>query len=189
MAVKGQVILKKTVVLVGLMGCGKSSVGKRLAERLKVPFIDSDHVIEERAGSSITQLFEAKGEAYFRELEYEVLSGILNGQPSILATGGGAYIQERIRELIHEKAVAVWLNAEFDILLERVSRKKTRPLLEQGNKAEILKNLMDVRYPIYANADIVVASGNGPHSIVVNKVVEELLKHQYAFLENIKEIQ
>lgn len=172
-------MLHKTVVLVGLMGCGKSSIGKRLAERLDVPFIDSDTEIETKAGCSISEIFATQGEAHFRALEHGTIAGILTKAPCILATGGGAFIQENTRELIRQNAVSIWLNAGFDVLLERVSRKKTRPLLEQGNKAEILKNLMDVRYPIYEKADIMVSSSTGAHSIVVNKVLKALESGHY----------
>lgn len=170
--------LSQTVVLVGLMGCGKSSIGKRLAKQLHVPFVDTDHAIEAAAGCSITDIFKHKGEAYFRELELKTISDLLDQPPCIMATGGGAYIQAPIRKKIHEKAMAIWLKANFDVLLERVSRKKTRPLLEQGDKAEILRKLMDERTPIYEQAEIVVESSTGPHHLAVNQILNAIADYQ-----------
>ena len=166
--------LSQSIVLVGLMGCGKSSIGKRLAKRLDVKFIDTDNAIEAAAGCTITQIFKSKGEAYFRKIELKTISALLDEAPCIIATGGGAYIQDAIRSRIKEKALAVWLSTEFDVLLDRVSRKKTRPLLEQGDKAEILRKLMNERTPIYEQADITVESSSGPHNIVVKQIMDAI---------------
>lgn len=166
--------IPQSVVLVGLMGCGKSSVGIRLAKRLGLPFKDTDHEIEAQVGCSISMLFEVQGEDYFRKREFEVVERLLSGPPCVIATGGGAFIQEPIRTLVKEKGLSIWLRAELDVLLERVSRKRNRPLLERGDKSEILRRLMDERYPIYAEADITVDSNPGPHIAVVEQIVETL---------------
>lgn len=176
------VTLPKTVVLVGLMGCGKTAIGKRLAVQLDVPFFDLDHEIEALLGYSVSEIFEKYGEPHFRQAEQEVIIRLIEGKPCILASGGGAFIQDAIRKLIKKKAISVWLKADFEVLLERVSRKNNRPLLEQGNKAEILKRLMKERYPVYAEADITVDSGEGPHNMVVERVIHTLK----GFLEQVK---
>ncbi len=168
------VLLPQSIVLVGLMGCGKTSVGMRLAKRLGLPFKDTDHEIEVQVGCSISMLFEVQGEDYFRKRELEVIEQLLAGTPCIIATGGGAFIQEPVRTLVKEKALSVWLRAELDVLLERVSRKRNRPLLERGDKADILRQLMEVRYPIYAEADVTVDSNPGPHIAVVDQIIETL---------------
>lgn len=170
------VTLPKTVVLVGLMGCGKTAIGTRLAKQLGVPFFDLDHEIEKALGYSVSEIFERFGEPRFRQAEQDIIIRLLEEKPCILASGGGAFIQDEIRKLIKEKAISVWLNADFETLLERVSRKNTRPLLEQGDKGEILKGLMEKRYPIYRQADIAVNSSNGPHTMVVERVIHTL-KH------------
>ena len=166
--------IDKTISLVGLMGCGKSSIGKRLAERLSVPFFDLDKEIEKRENLSVSEIFKEYGEDYFRNKEIEVASDILDGQICVLATGGGAFINENIRKLILEKSVSIWIKASFEILYERVAKKNTRPLLEVGNKAEILKKLMDERYPIYEEASITVHSTEGPHDKLVDEIIKEL---------------
>lgn len=153
------------------MGCGKSAIGKRLAEKLELPFIDLDTAIEEKTGLTIPEIFEQHGEGYFRKLERDILREIIAGEPKIIATGGGAFINEESRKLIKEKSLSVWIKADFALLLERVSRKNNRPLLEKGDKAAILKDLMNKRYPIYAEADITVETTDGPHEIVVDKII------------------
>jgi len=166
--------LPASVVLVGLMGCGKSSVGRRLARHLGTAFSDLDDIIEAKEGKSVTELFAEKGEPYFRKLEIETMEELLKLPPHIIASGGGAFMQPAIRDLIQLHGLSVWIKAPFDVLLERVSRKNNRPLLEQGNKAEILQDLMDKRYPTYALADITVESLHHPHSGVVDDIVERL---------------
>ncbi len=165
---------KKTIVLVGLMGAGKSSIGWRLAKRLDLPFIDVDRVIEEREKCSVSELFELAGEPYFRKREKEIITELLDGEPCIMAPGGGAFMDKDIRRLIKKKAVSVWLNATYDVLLDRVSRRKNRPLLEKGNKAEALRNLYDKRSAVYATADVTVSSDDGPHHRVVERILQEL---------------
>ena len=164
----------KTIVLIGMMGCGKSTVGRRLAKYLGMPFADLDNVISATEGMSITKIFEEHGEEYFRQKEHDHIEKILDGKPSVLATGGGSFINESIRGLIKNKGISVWIHADFETLLERVSRKNTRPLLEAGNKAEILEDLIEKRYPVYEEADFKVETGNGNHNIVMHKIIEAI---------------
>lgn len=166
--------LHKPVVLVGLMGAGKSTIGRRLASALGVSFIDSDNEISEAAGCSISDIFEIYGEDIFRDLEQRILLRLVSGEPCVIATGGGAFIQPAIRQSIKEKALSVWLRAELDVLVERVSRRDTRPLLKTGDKGTILSKLMEDRYPIYAEADITIDSNIGPHDTVVDDIVRAL---------------
>ena len=149
-------LLPRTVALVGLMGAGKSAIGKRLAIRLGLPFVDADDEIERAAGCSIAEFFERYGEAEFRAGERRVIARLLDEPPHVLSTGGGAYIDPETRALMRAKAVTVWLRAELDVLFDRVRRRGHRPLLRQGDPKEILGRLMTQRYPIYAEADIVV---------------------------------
>ena len=170
--------LDRCVVLVGLMGAGKSSIGKRLAKALDVPFVDSDEEIVKAAGCSISNIFEVYGEAMFRDLERRVLNRLLTEEKaSVIATGGGAFIQDATRALIKEKAVSVWLKADLDVLYERVSRKNNRPLLEKGDKREILAKLMADRDPFYAQADLAISSDMGAHENVVSRAIASLLPH------------
>lgn len=172
--------LSRSLVLVGLMGAGKTTIGKRLATTIGVPFIDSDNEIVEAAGCSISDIFEIYGEQVFRDLELRVMTRLLSGPPCVLATGGGAFIQPAIREAIQEKAMAVWLKADLDVLVERVSRKDSRPLLKAGDKKEILSRLMHERYPIYSEADMVIDSNAGPHETVVKDIIEMLRQREAA---------
>ncbi len=161
----------KTLVLVGLMGAGKTTVGRRLAQALDMPFRDSDTEIEEAAGSSISDIFAYHGEAYFRDGERRVIERLLNDPPHILATGGGAFVQERTRALIRSKAISIWLRADLDLLVRRVSRRDTRPLLRNGDPATILRGLLEERSPLYAQADIMVDTDDGPHEVVVRRII------------------
>ena len=166
------------IVLVGLMGAGKSTIGRRLASSLGIPFIDSDAEIMEAAGCSISDIFEGYGESIFRDLEQRVILRLMTGSPCVVATGGGAFIQPAIRDAISQKAVSVWLKADLPVLLERVSRRDNRPLLKTGDKSEILQKLIDERYPIYAQADITIDSNFGPHESVVEDIVKALKNWQ-----------
>jgi shikimate kinase len=168
--------LKRSIVLVGIMGCGKSAIGSRLAMALEVPFIDLDHEIEKNEGRSISEIFAQNGEAYFRKLEKDTLNEILNTKLCVLATGGGAFMNIDSRALIKKISDSVCITADFEVLLERVSRKNTRPLLETGDKATILKDLIAKRSPTYALADITVDSSSGMHEDVVAVIIEELRK-------------
>lgn len=171
---KPNIPLQKSIVLVGLMGAGKTTIGKRLATVLELPFIDSDNEIMEAAGCSISDIFELYGEQVFRDLEQRVMLRLLSGTPSVIATGGGAYISPAIRAGVNEKAHSVWLKADLEVLLERVSRRDTRPLLKTGDKREILTRLMQERYPIYAEAAITIDSNAGAHETVVEAIVDAL---------------
>jgi shikimate kinase len=158
--------LGRSIVLVGLMGCGKSRVGMELAKLLKLPFVDSDREIENAAGLTILEIFERFGESAFRSGEKKVMLRLLSGAPKVLATGGGAFIQPDIRKNIKEKAISVWLKADLDTLVERTSRTDRRPLLQETDPRRKLQELMDARYPIYAEADItVVTDRQTPHDM------------------------
>lgn len=169
--------LKQPVVLVGLMGAGKSTIGRRLAKEIDLDFTDSDTEIAEAAGCSVSDIFEIYGEAMFRDLEKRVLLRLLGGPPIVLATGGGAFMNAEIRSAIKEQAISVWLKADIDILVERVSRRDTRPLLKTGDKRSTLARLMDERHPIYSEADLVIDSGDNAHEVVVQKVIQSLTDH------------
>lgn len=178
--IRSDLTLAKPVVLVGLMGAGKTTVGRRLSSALGVPFVDADAEITEAAGCSISDIFEIYGEGIFRDLEQRVMLRLLSDKPCVIATGGGAFMNSGIRAAIRDKAVSVWLKAEIDILLERVSRRDTRPLLKSGDRRAILTRLMDERYPVYAEADITIDSNAGVHEDVVLSVLralEEKLSH------------
>jgi shikimate kinase len=162
------------IVLVGLMGAGKTSVGRRLAQRFDRPFIDSDHEIVKAAGCSIADIFERFGEQNFRDGERRVILRLLEGEPQIIATGGGAFMDPVIREKIKEMGVSVWLHADLDILVDRTSHRKHRPLLLTGNPRETLQKLMDERYPVYAQADVIVDTGPESSDYTANEVAEAL---------------
>lgn len=164
----------KSIVLVGLMGAGKSSVGRRLAAELSLPFKDADTEIEKASNLSVSEFFDQHGEEAFRKGERQVIARLLSGPPHVLATGGGAYMDEKTRTLIAKKGLSVWLRADLDILYKRCMKRNNRPLLKKGNPREILKNLMDERYPVYALADLTADSGEGPHEIVVGKITSAL---------------
>lgn len=159
------------------MGAGKSAIGRRLAICLGLPFVDADHEIELAAGCTIEDIFERFGESEFRKGEEKVIRRLLRGPRKVLATGGGAYMNQRTRELIGERGVAVWLRADLETLLRRVGRRNDRPLLKGGDARETLARLMEERYPVYAQADIVVDSTEGPHELVVQEVVDKLEQH------------
>jgi shikimate kinase len=172
--------LKATIVLVGLMGAGKSTVGRRLAKSLGVEFRDSDDEIAMAAGCSIPDIFRTYGEAMFRDLEQRVIERVLrDGKPLVLATGGGAWMNPAVRSVVHEQAVSIWLRADLDVLLERVSRRNTRPLLAKGDKREILSRLMNERYPVYGEANITIDSNRDHHENVVLSVLDALESGQY----------
>jgi shikimate kinase len=169
-----QALGARSVVLIGLMGAGKSAIGRRLAKRLGLDFVDADKEIEAAAGMSINDIFAEHGEAYFRDGERRVIARLLDGGPIVLATGGGAYMNEETRAEIAGKGMSIWLSAKLEILLERVSRRDTRPLLKTGDPREIMQALMDERYPVYAQADVTVESRDVPHEVIVEEIVERL---------------
>jgi len=175
MSRKNQSGPRSTVVLIGLMGSGKTSIGRRLAARLGIQFIDADTEIEAAAGSSIHDIFELHGEQAFRDGERRVIARLLDGPVQVLATGGGAFMTDETRARISQSAVSVWLRASLDTLVKRVERSRTRrPLLEAGDPREILSSLVEERYPVYGEADIIVETGEGPHEPVVETIVQEL---------------
>lgn len=161
----------RPLVLVGLMGSGKSTIGRRLASAIGWRFVDADEEIESAAGCSIADMFAIYGEPMFRDLEARVIARLLGEEPAVLATGGGAWMQPSIREMILARATSVWLRADLDVLVDRVSKRDHRPLLKNGDKSAIMRRLMEERYPIYAQANITVDSGHGPHSQVVERVI------------------
>ena len=164
----------RTIALVGLMGAGKSSVGRRLAAALNLPFCDADEEIEKAAGRSISEIFAQYGEAQFRDGERRVIARLLDEPPHVLATGGGAFMNDETRELIKSKAVSVWLKADLDTLARRVSRKDNRPLLKGRDPKQALSELAQARYPIYAQADITIESGDTPHHATVDAIIKAL---------------
>jgi len=169
--------LKRPVVLVGLMGAGKSTVGRRLARDIGLEFVDSDNEIVEAAGCSIADIFEMYGEDMFRDLEKRVLLRLLGSTPSVIATGGGAFINDDIRAAIRAQAISIWLKADIEVLIERVSRRNTRPLLKTGDKRATLTRLIEERHPIYGEADLVVESDEGAHETVVAKIARRLVEY------------
>ncbi|HYV70231.1 MAG TPA: shikimate kinase [Pseudolabrys sp.] len=158
----------RSIVLVGMMGAGKSSIGRRLAARLGIPFIDADAEIESAAGMTIPEIFDKHGEPYFRAGEARVIARLLDNGPQVLATGGGSLMDSQTRALIGEKGVSIWLKADIDVLLKRTKRRNDRPL------AEKIKDLLPIREPLYAQADIVVQSRDEPHDTIVDEIMMQL---------------
>ena len=169
--------LDRPVVLVGLMGVGKSTVGRRLAKRLGVPFIDSDSAIEDAAGYTPAEIFERYGEQDFRDGERRLVARLIDGEVRVIATGGGAYIDPRTRELLNDRAITIWLDAPVDILADRTSRRDTRAQLRQGDPKATLERLSNERRTSYEQAHIHVKSGDGAHREVVDAIVDALEKH------------
>jgi len=168
-------LLDRPVVLVGLMGAGKSTVGRRLARRLALPFIDSDAAIEDAVGLPAGEVFERYGEEDFRDGERRLVARLVDGGVRVIATGGGAYVNEETRRLLNEKAITVWLDAPVDLLTERTARRpETRPMLQKGDRSHILEQLIDQRGPKYAEAHIRIPSIGGTHGEVVDAIVEAL---------------
>ncbi|UTO28369.1 shikimate kinase [Bartonella harrusi] len=165
---------KRALVFVGLMGAGKSVIGKRVATMLHLPFYDSDQEIEKASKMTITELFKIYGEPEFRALEQRVILNLIKKSPLVLATGGGAYINENIRKSIHENGISIWLKVDLDILMKRVSRRPTRPLLQTANPQETMKKLMEQRYPIYAKANLTINSHKESRHTVAKNVIWSL---------------
>jgi shikimate kinase len=172
-----QFSISKTIALVGLMGAGKTKIGRRLAHRLGVPFADADAEIEAAAGETIEDIFERHGEAMFRDGERRVIARLLGNPPHVLATGGGAFMDPDSRALLRAKTVTVWLRADLELLLDRVSRRNDRPLLKAGNPREILTKLIAERYPVYAEAAITVDTVDGPPDATLEKVLAALREY------------
>jgi shikimate kinase len=164
----------RTIVIVGMMGAGKSSIGRKLAARLAIPFFDADSEIETAAGMNIEQIFERFGEAEFRNGERRVIARLLERPVHVLATGGGAFMDPETRNLIRARGISVWLKADIETLLDRTGRRNDRPLLKQGDPRAILENLLAEREPVYAEADIIVESNDRPTEETVERVLEAL---------------
>ena len=167
----------RSVVLVGMMGAGKSSVGRRLAIRLGIPFVDADAEIEKAAGMSIPDIFAAHGEPDFRAGEARVIARLLESAPQVLATGGGAYMNADTRALIAAKGISVWLKADYDVLMRRIRRRHDRPLLTTDDPGATLRTLIDLRYPVYALANLTVQSREVPHDKIVDEIIIALAGH------------
>ncbi|MEI7600808.1 MAG: shikimate kinase [Aestuariivirga sp.] len=165
---------QRPIVLVGLMGAGKTSVGRRLAEKLSIPFVDADHEIEAAAGKSIKEIFADHGEPYFREGERRVIQRLIGNGAQVLATGGGAYMNDETRQRFQESGISVWLRAALPILMKRVMKRQDRPLLQNENPEAVMRGLIETRYPVYALADVTVDSRDVQHGQMVNDVIRAL---------------
>jgi shikimate kinase len=169
-----EALAARSIVLIGLMGAGKTAVGRRLAAKLHLPFTDADSEIEIAAGQTVSEIFAEHGEPYFRQGETRVIARLLQGGPQVLATGGGAYMDARTRANIKAHGISVWLKAELPVLLHRVRRRENRPLLSGDGPDKVMRKLMEKRYPVYAEADITVESRDLPHDVIVSEVMEAL---------------
>jgi len=165
---------RRSLVLVGMMGAGKSSIGRKLASKLGLPFVDADMEIEQAAGMSISDIFAKHGEPYFRAGEARVIARLLDGGPQVLATGGGAFMNPESRAAIRAKGISVWLKADFDVLMRRIKRRSDRPMLKTDDPAETLKRLLKERDPVYAEADVTVHSREVPHEIIIAEILAAL---------------
>lgn len=164
----------RSIVLIGLMGAGKTSVGRRLAARLELPFIDADTEIEQAAGKSISEIFADHGEQHFRDGERKVIARLMNGGPQVLATGGGAFMNEETRRNVAEQGISIWLRAGLALLIKRVGRRSHRPLLQTDNPEEVMQRLMAERHPVYETADLVIESRDEPHDAIVDDIIVAL---------------
>ena len=165
---------RRSIVLVGMMGAGKSTIGRRLAARLRLPFLDADIEIEAAAGMSIPDIFETHGEPYFRDGEARVIARLLDGGPAVIATGGGAFMREETRNRIRDKAVSIWLKADVDIIMKRVKRRADRPLLQTEDPAATVSRLLEAREPVYQTADLTIGSRDVPHDQIVDECIDAL---------------
>jgi shikimate kinase len=167
----------RSIVLVGMMGAGKSTIGRRLAARLRLPFTDADTEIEAAAGMSIPEIFETHGEAYFRDGEARVIARLLSDGPAVLATGGGAFMREETRNCIRAKAISLWLRADADVIMRRVRRRADRPLLQTADPEGTVNRLLGEREPVYQSADLTISSRDVPHDRIVEECLEALHAH------------
>jgi shikimate kinase len=167
----------RTIALVGLMGAGKTTIGRRLSQALALPFTDADEAIVAAAGRSIEDIFAERGECEFRRGERQVIARLLDGPPHVLATGGGAIIDPKTRALMKERAISIWLKAPLDVLMKRVTKRDHRPLLKEDDPRAVMQRLMDERYPIYAEADLTIETGVGPHNTAVSLILSALRQH------------
>jgi shikimate kinase len=165
---------KRTLVMVGMMGCGKTAVGRKLASALELRFVDADDEIEKAAGMSINEIFANLGEQHFRDGERRVIARLLNSGPQVLATGGGAFMTEETRRRIKADAISIWLKADLPVLMKRVMRRDNRPLLKTPNPEGRMKELIAIRYPVYAEADITVQSREVAHDVMVAEIIDQL---------------
>lgn len=169
---------QRAIVLVGMMGSGKSTIGRRLGARLHMPFLDADHEIEvAHAGLTVSEIFAQHGEPYFRDGEARVIARLLESGPCVIATGGGAFMREETRNRIHDKAVSIWLKADGDVILKRVKRRADRPLLQTADPAATIERLIAERGPFYQLADLAVASRDVPHEKIVDECIDALFAH------------
>ncbi len=168
------VVPPRTIALVGLMGAGKTTIGRRLASALQLPFVDADDAIVQAAGRSIEDIFAERGECEFRRGERNVISRLLAGPVHVLATGGGAFIDLGTRALMKERAISIWLKAPLEVLMKRVVKRDHRPLLKEDNPEAVMQRLIADRYPIYAEADLTIESGAGPHNVAVASIIDAL---------------
>lgn len=164
------------IVLVGLMGAGKTTIGRRLAEKLGLVFVDADHEIELAAGQTIPEIFAQHGETYFRDGERKVIARLLDNGAQVLATGGGAYMNVETRKVIRRHGISIWLRADFDLLMARVRRRSNRPLLQNDDPEAVMRKLIAERYPVYAEADITVDSRDIAHTSIVNTIIKTLAR-------------
>jgi len=167
----------RTIALVGLMGAGKSTIGRRLASALELPFVDADDAIVAAAGQSIEDIFAERGECEFRRGERNVIARLLGGPVHVLATGGGAFVNPQTRALMKERAISIWLKAPLDVLMKRVTKRDHRPLLKEDNPQAVMERLIAERYPLYAEADLTIESGAGPHNAAVSAILDALRVH------------
>ncbi len=167
----------RSIVLIGLMGAGKTTIGRRLAKKLNMPFTDADTEIEKAAGKTVPEIFEEHGEQYFRDGERRVIDRLLHDAPRVLATGGGAYMSEATRTAIADQAISVWLKADFELLMKRVRKRSNRPLLQTDDPEAVMHSLINERYPVYGRSDITVESKDVPHDQIVIACIETLASH------------
>lgn len=164
----------RSIVMVGMMGCGKSAIGRRLAQALELPFVDADEEIEKAAGKSIAEIFVEHGEPHFRDGERKVIARLLGSGPQVLATGGGAFMEARTRELVKKTGISIWLNADLEVLVKRVARRDNRPLLKHGDPAQKMRDLLAERAPVYALADLVIRSREVAHDVIIEEIIAAL---------------
>ena len=173
----GTLLGGRSIILVGMMGAGKSSIGRRLASRLQVPFVDADTEIETAANQKISDIFEQFGEDYFRQGEKRVIARLLEQGPQVLATGGGAFMDADTRQAARDHGISVWIDAPIELLMNRVRRRNDRPLLKTADPAATMQGLLDLRNPVYAEADIRVQSRDVPHTEIVDEMLEAIDSH------------
>jgi shikimate kinase len=173
---------QRSIVMVGLMGCGKTAIGRRLGAALELPFIDADDEIEQAAGKTISEIFADHGESYFRDGERKVIARLLRQGPQVLATGGGAFMNAETRSNIRRSGISVWLKADLSVLMKRVLRRDNRPLLKTADPESKMLELMEQRYPVYAEADVAVESRDVAHDVIVDEILDRLVEGPFVFV-------